>query len=142
MTLQEALVEAGVTRFRPVMLTAITTILGLVPMALGISLDVAEMRLLVGGQSADFWGPMAVAVIFGLAFATVLTLVMVPLMYSITDSARRWLGGLWHRLRGTHPAARHVGGGVRSPHTLSRFVLWVSSSRCTEIRVRMQAMRM
>jgi len=96
--LREALVEAGVTRFRPVMLTAITTILGLVPMALGISLDLAGMRLLVGGQSADFWGPMAVAVIFGLAFATVLTLVMVPLMYSMMDSGRGWLGGHWHRL--------------------------------------------
>ncbi len=103
--LSEALVEAGVTRFRPVLLTAITTILGLVPMALGVSIDFAELRVLIGGRSADFWGPMAVAVIFGLAFATVLTLVMVPLMYSMTDSARSWLRRVWHRLRGPRPAA-------------------------------------
>ncbi len=72
MEMFEALVEAGVTRFRPVMLTAITTILGLVPMALGWSIDVRNVRFLTGGSSAQFWGPMAVAVIFGLAFATLL----------------------------------------------------------------------
>jgi len=85
MTMFDALVEAGVTRFRPVMLTAITTILGLVPMALGWSIDVRGMRFLTGGSSAQFWGPMAVAVIFGLAFATILTLVLVPTMYSIVE---------------------------------------------------------
>lgn len=79
----DALVEAGMTRFRPVILTALTTILGLVPMAAGISFDFAEFELIIGSQSAEWWGPMAVAVIFGLAFATVLTLVLVPTMYSI-----------------------------------------------------------
>ncbi len=79
----DAVVEAGVTRFRPVLLTAVTTVLGLVPMALGWSLDVRGMRLVTGGSSAQFWGPMAVAVIFGLAFATVLTLVLVPTLYAI-----------------------------------------------------------
>ena len=82
---REALVQAGMTRFRPVMLTAVTTVLGLVPMALGISIDFRSFRLLIGGGSSQFWGPMAVAVIFGLAFATVLTLVMVPTLYSISD---------------------------------------------------------
>ena len=81
------------TRFRPVMLTAITTILGLVPMALGLSFDFSNFKLLVGGQNAEFWGPMAIAVIFGLAFATLLTLVMVPTMYAIITDLKRWLPG-------------------------------------------------
>lgn len=98
----EALVQAGVTRFRPVILTALTTILGLVPMALGISVDFQGLRVIMGSQSTQWWGPMAVAVIFGLAFATVLTLVMVPTMYSIIEDFR----GLMRRLsRGRARAA-------------------------------------
>ena len=88
MGVHEALVRAGLVRFRPVMLTAVTTILGLVPMATGLSVDFIEMKLVIGGQSADWWGPMAVAVIFGLAFATLLTLVMVPTYYSIIEDMR------------------------------------------------------
>ena len=85
LSLKDALMEAGTTRFRPVVLTAITTILGLVPMALGISFDVRQFQFISGGGSSQFWGPMAVAVIFGLAFATLLTLILVPTMYSIID---------------------------------------------------------
>jgi multidrug efflux pump subunit AcrB len=84
MELTEALLTAGTVRFRPVMLTAITTILGLTPMALGISFDFKNLSLQVGGESAQWWGPMAVAVIFGLALATLLTLVVVPVLYSFT----------------------------------------------------------
>ncbi len=94
LSVTDALVEAGLTRFRPVMLTAITTALGLVPMALGVSIDFIRLRLITGSTSAQWWGPMAVAVIFGLSFATVLTLVMVPTLFSIYDDLRRlpaWL---------------------------------------------------
>ncbi|MEE9384981.1 MAG: efflux RND transporter permease subunit [Nannocystaceae bacterium] len=96
----DALMQAGTARFRPVVLTALTTILGLLPMALGITVDFAPLgaghapRLLTGTQSAQWWGPMAVAVIFGLAFATLLTLVLVPTMYSILEDlrgARAWI---------------------------------------------------
>lgn len=107
---REALIQAGMTRFRPVMLTAITTVLGLVPMALGLSIDFRALFrldfgrvLLIGGGTSQFWGPMAVAVIFGLAFATVLTLVMVPTLYSIFDD----LGGMMGRVFG-----RKKRGGV------------------------------
>ena len=86
--MHEALITAGVVRFRPVMLTAVTTILGLVPMAIGVSIDFSNLRVLMGGASATWWGPMAVAVIFGLAFATVLTLVMVPTFYSIMEDTK------------------------------------------------------
>ncbi|MEN0066650.1 MAG: efflux RND transporter permease subunit [Myxococcota bacterium] len=85
---EDALVEAGLTRFRPVMLTAITTALGLFPMALGASFDFFELKFIIGSNSAAFWGPMAIAVIFGLLFATVLTLLMVPVLYSINEDLR------------------------------------------------------
>jgi multidrug efflux pump subunit AcrB/outer membrane protein TolC len=91
----DALVEAGLTRFRPVMLTAITTTLGLVPMAVGVAYDFLKFKLIVGSASAQWWGPMAVAVIFGLSFATLLTLVMVPTLYSIYDD----LSGLPQKVR-------------------------------------------
>ncbi|MDH3454122.1 MAG: efflux RND transporter permease subunit [Desulfuromonadales bacterium] len=81
--LYESLVRAGLVRFRPVMLTAITTILGLLPMAIGVSFDFRSLSWVVGGESAQWWGPMAVAVIFGLAIATLLTLVVVPVLYAI-----------------------------------------------------------
>jgi multidrug efflux pump subunit AcrB len=70
------------------MLTAITTMLGLIPMATGISFDFAKLELILASQSAQWWGPMAVAVVFGLAVATVLTLVLVPTMYSILEDFR------------------------------------------------------
>lgn len=85
-TAREALIEAGLTRFRPVLLTAITTVLGLIPMATGISFDFINMRLDMGSETSQWWGPMAVAVIFGLAIATVLTLVVVPTLCSLQES--------------------------------------------------------
>jgi multidrug efflux pump subunit AcrB len=82
----DALMRAGSVRFRPVMLTAITTILGLLPMATGISFDFRKMALDIGGESSQWWGPMAVAVIFGLGFATLLTLIVVPVLCSLVAS--------------------------------------------------------
>jgi multidrug efflux pump subunit AcrB len=81
-SLEDAVVKAGIVRFRPVMLTAGTTVLGLVPMALGISFDFKSFEWTSGGETAQWWGSMAVAVIFGLTFATVLTLVVVPTLYT------------------------------------------------------------
>lgn len=91
----ESLIEAGRVRLRPVMLTAITTILGLIPMAVGISYDFRSGGWQVGSESAEWWGPMAVAVIFGLSIATVLTLVVVPAMVSGGD----WVAAAWHRFK-------------------------------------------
>jgi multidrug efflux pump len=82
----DALVRAGMVRFRPVMLTAITTILGLIPMATGISFDFRKFTWDIGGESSQWWGPMAVAVIFGLSVATLLTLVVVPVLCSLENS--------------------------------------------------------
>jgi multidrug efflux pump subunit AcrB len=88
----DAIVEAGRTRFRPVILTAVTTILGLVPLTTGFSVDFGKLltgdfghAVVIGGESSQWWGPMGVAVIWGLAVATFLTLVVVPVMYSTID---------------------------------------------------------
>ena len=83
---RQALMQAGLVRFRPVMLTAITTILGLLPMATGISFDFKKLAWDIGGESSQWWGPMAVAVIFGLGIATMLTLVVLPVLCSLERS--------------------------------------------------------
>lgn len=90
----ECIVQAGRTRLRPVLLTAITTVLGLVPMALGMNINFStflsrlDPQIYFGGDNALFWGPMAWTVIFGLTFATILTLVMVPVMYYIGNRTK------------------------------------------------------
>lgn len=89
--LVESIRIAGKTRLRPVLLTAITTVLGLIPMAIGMNINYISLfsdfdpQFYVGGDNANFWGPMAWTVIFGLIFATFLTLVIVPVMYLISD---------------------------------------------------------
>jgi len=81
----EAVVEAGKTRLRPVLLTAITTVLGLLPMAFGISIDIhpATFGIQVGSEMSDFWKAFAWAMVYGLSFATVMTLIVVPCMMSL-----------------------------------------------------------
>lgn len=81
MTVMAAAIEAGVTRFRPVMLTATTTIIALLPVLIGKSFDFHTFRLALKSESSEWWQSMAVAVVFGLSFATVLTLVVVPSLY-------------------------------------------------------------
>ena len=84
---REAIVAAGRLRLRPVLLTATTTVLGLIPMVAGWSLDVHRWppKFVAGAESSAWWAPMAVAVLFGLTVATVLTLVLVPMMFSLAE---------------------------------------------------------
>jgi multidrug efflux pump len=89
--LLSSIIQGGKTRLRPVLLTAITTVLGLIPLAIGMNINFATLfssfdpQFYVGGDNAAFWGPMAWTVIFGLTFATFLTLVIVPVMYLLAD---------------------------------------------------------
>src|SRR5690606_2473658 len=83
-----AILVAGMRRLRPVMLTAITTILGLVPTVVGWGFGFRAFRFVSGGESSEWWRPMGVAVMFGLAFATFLTLVLVPVLYDFLGSFR------------------------------------------------------
>jgi multidrug efflux pump len=94
---RESLVQGGLTRFRPVTLTAITTVVGLIPLAIGLNFDFeglyARLRpdLYWGGEQAAWWGSMAIAVIAGLTFATFLTLVLLPVMHSLLDDFGHFL---------------------------------------------------
>ena len=86
MEVREAVVTAGATRLRPVMLTAVTTILGLLPMVTGVSFDFHKWTISWVSESTRLWRSMAIVVIFGLMTATFLTLVVVPTMYTLFAS--------------------------------------------------------
>jgi len=92
LALVEAAVQAGRTRLRPVLLTATTTILSLIPMATGVSFDIHRFEFATRSQMSEFWRHMAIAVIFGLALATVLTLVVVPTLYVALHRLARRVG--------------------------------------------------
>lgn len=92
---REAAIQAGKIRIIPVMLTALATILGLLPLAIGFNIDFVSMfqhlnpHIFLGGDSVVFWGPLSWTIIFGLIFSFFLTLIMVPSMYLISERLRR-----------------------------------------------------
>ncbi|AMJ68299.1 efflux RND transporter permease subunit [Hymenobacter sp. PAMC 26628] len=102
MALRPALIEAGRTRLNPVILTATAAILGLIPLAIGLNVNFYELfnsghpHFFIGGESVVFWGPLAWTIIFGLSFATIVTLLVVPVMYLITESVKA-------KVKGTNP---------------------------------------
>jgi HAE1 family hydrophobic/amphiphilic exporter-1 len=86
---QEALLEGGSSRLRPILMTTLTTVLGMVPLAIGI------------GEGSESQAPMAIVIIFGLLFSTLVTLVLVPVMYTYLDDFSGWLKRLFRRKRQT-----------------------------------------
>ncbi|WP_426490130.1 efflux RND transporter permease subunit [Hymenobacter sp. 102] len=94
MPLREAIVLAGRTRLNPVILTATAATLGLIPLAIGLNVDFYELfasgnpHFFIGGESVVFWGPLAWTIIFGLVFATAITLLVVPVMYLLSESLK------------------------------------------------------
>jgi len=94
-TIKEQIILGGATRLRPVLLTAITTILGLIPLATGFNFNFFtfisnwDPQIFIGGDNAAVWGPMAWTVIYGLSFATFLTLIVVPVMYWLAYLLKR-----------------------------------------------------
>lgn len=100
-SLHDAIVEAGRVRMTPVLLTATATILGMIPLAIGFNIDFVTMftelnpKIYFGGDSVAFWGPLSWTIVFGLAFATFITLILVPVMYEMSEQTKarlfRWL---------------------------------------------------
>ncbi|WP_276361863.1 efflux RND transporter permease subunit [Daejeonella sp. H1SJ63] len=99
MSIKDAIIEAGRTRMTPVLLTATATMLGLIPLAVGLNMDFVTLfrdfdaNLYFGGDNVAFWGPLSWTMIFGLSFATFLTLILVPCMLLIGDSNSRRIKG-------------------------------------------------
>lgn len=99
--LKDIIVEAGKTRLRPVLLTAITTVFGLIPLAIGLNIDFIRLvteynpDFYVGGDNVMFWGPMSWTIIYGLIFATFLTLILVPVLFLLNNGAERRLSKLF-----------------------------------------------
>jgi multidrug efflux pump subunit AcrB len=92
--IKEVIIESGKSRLRPVLLTALTAILGLIPLAIGLNFDFFTLvtdfnpHFFMGGDNVMFWGPLAWTIIFGLTYATVLTLVMVPVMFYLVKRTK------------------------------------------------------
>ncbi|TFH67425.1 efflux RND transporter permease subunit [Gammaproteobacteria bacterium LSUCC0057] len=99
LSITEAAIEAAVGRFRPVMLTTVTTIVGLLPLANGLSVDIINRTWEHGGEIASWWKPLAGAIVNGLAFATVMTLFLTPVLLVLPERLRTSLQALRRRWR-------------------------------------------
>ncbi|MEO6453945.1 MAG: efflux RND transporter permease subunit [Ginsengibacter sp.] len=113
MKTREAVIQAGKTRIIPVLLTALAAILALIPLAIGFNINFIKMfselnpHIFFGGDNATFWKPLSWTIIFGLAFAFFMTLIIVPAMYLIAERLRRPMrrqfGGKWISILGIPP---------------------------------------
>ncbi|WP_324672590.1 efflux RND transporter permease subunit [Hymenobacter sp. GOD-10R] len=121
MPLREAIILAGRTRLNPVILTATAATLGLIPLAIGLNIDFYELfnsfhpHFFIGGESVTFWGPLAWTIIFGLVFATMITLLVVPVMYLLNETLRSKITGVNPDAPQTPPADAEEIHATRPP---------------------------
>ena len=108
LSLEDALLEAGRIRLRPVILTAAATVLGVLPLATGIDFDWREFHFIFGAESAEFWRPLAVTIIFGLTVSTFLTLVIVPTVYSLLEEGTQRVSAFFKRFSGADTDSKPV----------------------------------
>jgi multidrug efflux pump len=122
----DAIVEAGRTRMTPVILTATAAILGLFPLAVGLNIDFGTLftefnpHIWLGGDSVAFWGPLSWTMIFGLSFATFLTLILIPIMYLLLARTKK-RGEVLFEFLGWHPILLYI------PFTvlIAKLVAWL-----------------
>lgn len=97
MDIREAVVEAARIRMTPVVLTATATILGMIPLAVGLNINFYGLftafkpDIWLGGENVVFWGPLAWTIVFGLSYATFITLLVVPVMYLLNERFKSWV---------------------------------------------------
>jgi multidrug efflux pump len=114
---RKAVMDGGATRLRPVLLTAITTVLGLIPLALGLNINFftlfseTDPQFFLGGDNAKFWGTMAWTVVYGLIFSTFLTLVVVPAMFWLIYLFKVWMK---KRFGGVTTPTQHNAAGLEA----------------------------
>jgi multidrug efflux pump len=104
--IRAVIVRATAQRLRPVLLTTVTTVCGLLPLACGFSVDLISRGITFNGEMALFWAPLSQAIVFGLSFATILTLVATPAMLALPNAVREKLS----KYRGQAPVEAHVSG--------------------------------
>ena len=97
-SVRDAILKTGAQRLRPVMLTTVTTILGLMPMVFGINIDFVNRSVNIGAPSTQWWSQLSTAIVFGLAFATVLTLVVTPAALMLKGNIADWWAGRGNRM--------------------------------------------
>lgn len=115
LSLQEAALTAGLVRFRPIIMTSVTTVLSLLPTVIGVSLDAKTFTLARGGNSVEMWGPMANAITSGLVVSTILILVVTPAMYVAVEQFSAWFRQLLKLPpKDTDPEGSPPSGGMPS----------------------------
>ena len=110
----EIIVLTGLQRLRPVLLTTVTTVIGLLPLASHQSVDFINRKWVSGGELSGYWVPLAQAVVSGLTFATILTLILTPALLVLPSRLKGTLSGVVAGLRRKAPAAVRLSGGESS----------------------------
>jgi multidrug efflux pump len=114
----DAILRTGADRLRPVLLTALNTVLGLVPLSLGMNIDLLSREVTFNAPATQWWTQIATAIVFGLGFATVLTLVVTPAALMVRANVRRWREQ--RRLRGRSRPAQQTEEPASGQHVLVR----------------------